>query len=258
VLRNGKDYVMERMLKIAIIISLSCFLYADPPGYYSVGPENCDYTDIQSAIDDATGYYHIEVYAGTYQITSPIDFKGKYIRVFSRDGADDTTIEMTSSGCVVEFDDSETGSAELIGFTITGGTGQGSITKRGGGIYIDDAGPQIEDCIIEGNSADEGTGVYASDPTSSFLLDNCVVKNNAANANSTGREIYLFSGSGRITDCTVMNDDSQNDALGGIFLVSMASSFTLEESSIQNNNGPGVELYPTFRTSRIANFRFYN
>jgi hypothetical protein len=248
VLRKGKDYVMERTLKIAIIISISCYLYADPPGYYSVGPMNCDYTDIQSAINNVPSetYFHIEVYADTYEITSPIDFLGKSIRVFSRDGASSTIIERTNSGCVVKFATGETGSAELIGFTITGGTGKTvSSQEKGGGIYIENSGPQIEDCIITGNSADLGAGIYADSPASTFLVDNCVIKDND-NTGTRAREIYLEDGAGLITGCTIGPDafpgGEDPNSLGGIYLDNMYSWFTLEESTIHYNNGSGVEL----------------
>lgn len=117
------------------------------------------YERIQDAIDAAQPDDEIRVAAGTY--AERIDFRGKPIRVIGA-GADTTTIDAsTVGGSVVTFDEGETADALLRGFTLRGGSGTYySFRYSGGGIYIYNANPTIESCVLRDNVADTGAGLF--------------------------------------------------------------------------------------------------
>jgi len=121
---------------------------------------------IQDGLD--TALHCVAVFPGTY--TENIDFGGQDISVVSTDGSETTIIDGSAGGPVVTFMTAETTDAELIGFTVTGGTGYEEITSSsyscgcgdtctdyyttycGGGVYIDGATPYLEDVIAYQNT----------------------------------------------------------------------------------------------------------
>jgi hypothetical protein len=121
---------------------------------------------IQEAMDAALEC--VLVRKGTY--TENLDFNGKNILVESENGSRATVIDgSAASAPVVTFDSGETSGAELLGFTLIGGSGYSveTTTTRscdssstctdhytsicGGGIYIDGSEPTLVDLNIRGN-----------------------------------------------------------------------------------------------------------
>ena len=112
----------------------------------AVGPgAGYDFETIQAGIDAAVDGDTVLVAAGEYIITEPITFQGKAITVQSEARADETTIRMgtpadTRRGSVVIFENNETETSVLDGFTLTGGKGCWVASEDkwlGGGIYFD-------------------------------------------------------------------------------------------------------------------------
>ena len=198
--------------------------------------------------------------------TENIDFGGKAITVISVNGAGNTTIDGGGSGSVVTFNNSETTSSVLDGFTITNGAGKDVGNKLyGGGIYCDSASPTIQNCIIDSNIAGYGGGIYFNASAGAIITD-CDITDNTASkvggggdgggikcvsssptisgCNITGNTaidwgggIYCYSSSSpTITKCIVA-DNSGFDG-GGISCVN-TSSTTIEKSTIFNNHTPG-------------------
>ncbi|MCB9780568.1 MAG: putative metal-binding motif-containing protein [Alphaproteobacteria bacterium] len=135
---------------------------------------------IQDGIDLANEC--VVVHAGTYY--EAIDYSGKDISVTALDGPEETIIDASeASGPVVTFMTSESASALLSGFTLTGGDGYEESTSEsysctsvttctnyyysysGGGIYINSADPMIEDCVVENNSLPPYSEVSSGDDT---------------------------------------------------------------------------------------------
>jgi predicted outer membrane repeat protein len=109
---------------------------------------------IQAAIDAALDGDEIEVAPGTYY--ERINFDGKAIRLYSRNGAEATILHGRGAGSVVECVKGEDAATVLEGFTITGGR-----ALNGGGMYNVGSSPTIIGCIFEGNTADSrGGGMY--------------------------------------------------------------------------------------------------
>jgi len=94
---------------------------------------------------------------------------------------DTTIIDATGSGesaivCLY-------GSIENL--TITGGSGNGKL-KLGGGVYTRESHISIKNCIISGNSASFGAGVYAA---KGIFMEDCVIADNVSEISGGG--LYL-------------------------------------------------------------------
>jgi hypothetical protein len=104
--------------------------------------------------------------------------------------------------------------ATLRGFTLTGGHTQATgttVDAQGGGAYLA-GGNQVSNCIITGNQAVLGGGVYVTD-FPSFALRNCVLSGNSA---SNGGGIYV-NNYGAIL-YSVLRDNEATDRGGGVYM----------------------------------------
>jgi hypothetical protein len=112
-----------------------------------------DRPTIQEGIAAAGDGDRVLVAPGTY--FENIEFLGRDIQVIGTEGAENTIIDAGRHGSVVRFHGHETRETLLSGFTIQGGA-----TKfNGGGIYIFNSSPRIEDNVIRSNVACIGAGL---------------------------------------------------------------------------------------------------
>ncbi len=132
-----------------------------------------------------------------------ITFRGKDLVVRSTSGASVTTIDAGSvpgdlaHGLV--FSGSETRSAILEGFTVTGGWAAGaSPLDQGGGVLCSGGSPSIRGCVFKRNRAADGGGAAV---TSGFpLFEDCVFEENIA-ARGGGGVACLYSEASQFTRC---------------------------------------------------------
>ena len=110
---------------------------------------------IQAGINYASAGDLVFVEPGTY--TENIDFLGKAITVQGEYGAGVTAIDGDQSGSVVTFENGETATSVLEGFTIKNGSGTSGV---GGGIYCDSSSPTITGCTLSGNTASNSGGGF--------------------------------------------------------------------------------------------------
>jgi hypothetical protein len=128
----------------------------------------------------------------------------KSIWVTSVDPGDSLTMAATliqppqNHRSVVSFPPSVQSAARLSGFTITGGDGQRiSGRHHGGGIYVDEASPLIEHCMIRNNgnrtASLAGGGIFAAGAGALVRLRSCYFDSNGSNS-SAGGAIYCSAG----------------------------------------------------------------
>ena len=200
-----------------LVILLTCSLSVEAKAeILEVGVSGYLYTSIQEAINRAvSGNDLVLVHDGTY--IENLDFKGKMIVVRSENGAAVTIIDGNANGSVVTFGSAEIGGNSVLeGFTVKNGNGTALIGDTlGGGIYCNNSSSAaISECIISGNTASNGGGVYCKDSSLSIL--NCIILGNTA---SNGGGIYSEYSSPNLVNCTIAGNTSSSNG-GGIYLIS--------------------------------------
>ncbi len=135
---------------------------------------------IQQGIDAAApaGFDTVLVAPGVY--AENVDFLNKRVALVSELGPDATIIDGGQNGPVVRIAGPiDWGlDVELVGFTLTNGSGD-AYQDAGGGLFIADSSPLIEDCVVTGNQAEfNGGGIYAEN--SAALVRGCTIESNVA------------------------------------------------------------------------------
>lgn len=137
--------------------------------------------------------------------------------------------------------------AAIAGLTITNGT-VSSDFGAGGGIYNDHAVLTLSDCIVSGNSATYGGGIFNEgfSGSATLTLNNCTVGGNwglqHAGIGSPGGGIYNHGTSGSATvtsnSCT-FSGNSATDG-GGIYSVGFSGNamVTLNNTTFSGNSAP--------------------
>ena len=196
------------LLKLIVNLSLGCLFTVTAYGAtLEVGPSGYPYTSIQTAITAATSGDTVLVHDGTY--VENINFSGKAITVRSANGAAGTIIDGNASGSVVTFNSGEGSGSILDGFTIRNGSGNGlewwrrdllqffcsdhhqlqdhgkySILRRRDWLAATLPAPTITNCIVSGNTASIGGGIYSRE--SSPTITNCTISGNEGTCNGRG------------------------------------------------------------------------
>jgi hypothetical protein len=198
-----------------------------------------DYDSIQGAIDSAIpGVVRtINVAPGEYE--GPIDFKGKAVVVRGA-GAAATTIRGSGgqTKSVVTFSGGEPAIAALEHIRVTGGATGSPFPgapqfQVGGGVFGYNSAASISHCIIEGNVASFGAGIYLWNSTGRVQF--CSIRNN--NAGADGGGALLFGGTPTMSDCSVVNNRA-NSRGGGLHLVSGVQ--LVERVDVSKNHSDNV------------------
>jgi predicted outer membrane repeat protein len=194
-----------------------------------VGPGD-DYTQIQAAIDAAQNGDTVLVAPGLY--IESISYRGKAITVASEAGATATTIQGAGSSTVL-FATHEGADAVLEGFTVTGGSGTSSGgPSLGGGILCDGSSPSVRDCVVQGNSADAGGGLFLN--LSQASLAGVTISANTSNGYGGG--IYSQSSQPTLRDCALTQNESPWSGAG---IYAQDSVITLIDTTISKHECPG-------------------
>ncbi len=209
----------------------------------SVGSLDDPWLTIQEGIDAATQC--VLVSDGTYY--EAIDFGGNDLLVESLGGSGSATINASGqSAPVVTMNSGESSGAELVGFTLEGGSGYESttssssscgsgetcvdyyVTTCGGGLYLDGATPTLTDIIVQDNTvtADEDT----TDGNDTYTYY------------SYGGGLCALNTTLSLSGVDVLRNDAEE---GGGLYIDASSSVTFEQGWVQGNsadNGAGLEL----------------
>jgi beta propeller repeat protein len=195
------------------------------------------YDYIQHAINAAAAGDHIVADKGVYQ--ESIDFKGKGVKVSSRDPGDRAVVARTiirGAGSAVTFTSGETGACVVAGFTIEG-------SERG--VYCYGASPAITNCIIA-ECGGPGMELFKS---SRPEIANCRIAGNGGcgirNWTYPGPRGPLYT-CPTITSC-VIAENQQEGIFGGIP--------TINNCTIVGNLANGVNSYRLTVTNSII---YYN
>jgi PKD repeat protein len=141
--------------------------------------QNCLYHSIQDAIDGSFEGDIILVHPGTY--TESLDFKGKAVQVKAMPGNQKPVIDADNRRSAILFKTNESSDSVLSGFVI-----QNGYAANGGGIFIDNASPLIENCMIQNNHAlFLGGGIYMTNGAAP-ILENIFVINNICESFGAG------------------------------------------------------------------------
>jgi hypothetical protein len=216
----------------------------------TIGPgAGYDFNAIQAGIDAAVDGDTVLVAPGEYVITEPVTFRGKAITVQSEVGREETTIRMdtpadANRGSVVIFENNETATSILDGFTITGGIGlrlwipeKSEFDWIGGGIAFNASSGTVRNCAIVQNKPKYSGGGVVAPFGSSLNLVNCLVAGNTA---AYGGGIACSYGSTvTMTDCIVRDNSVGNDG-GGLICVFDNASLVMNNCYIAKNYSGGV------------------
>ena len=173
-----------------------------------------EYPTIQVAIESASHGNEILIGPGTYRSKNDLPYvinpMGKELWIHSSAGPEVTIIDGESARTVLECTYNETNLTIIEGLTLTGGFS----TWRGGGVYCSGS-PMIKDCVIEGNTAEDGAGIYCFGSTASIdsglEVINCQIKDNSASGSGGGILVWWFA-TANLTNCILENN---NAVLGG-------------------------------------------
>jgi len=228
-----------------------------------------EYATIQAAIDAAVDGDVVIIAPGTYtgDGNRDIDFLGKAITVRSIDPNDPNTIAATIINCNGTgadphrgfcFHSNEDANSVVDGFTITNGHGLkeqfGSYTLPfGGAIYCTGSGPTITNCIITGNKATYGAGIFAGRNGNPTITNCTIIGNNRPGIGGgyTGGGIYCWwNSAATITDCTI----SGNHGAGIYFHGTESPSAEISNCEITDNSCVGI----SFRAGTINNCTISN
>jgi outer membrane protein assembly factor BamB len=203
-----------------------------------------DFPTIQGATGAAIDRLSkIIVRDGTYTGTGNVnlDFGGKEIRLESENGPEKCIIDGENSARGFYFNNQEKEGSVISGFTIRNCTAPSSPQWEGGGgaIKCTNSSPTISNCIITGNSARLGAGVFIKD--GSPVITGCTIAANHAEA--TGGGIHSTRSTARITGCTIARNTA--GARGAGVLCEGGPSPTFTGCKIANNaaQGSGGGIY---------------
>jgi len=205
---------------------------------------------IQAAVDVATAGDTVRVTNGTYTLTSEITVT-KAITVESVNGCDVTLVDGQDAHRCFHLSDS---ACTLRGFTIENGKVVGShydVFEGGGGVRCNNNTPVIANCILTGNSADNGGGCWRGTLNNCTLsgnsadfegggccggtLNSCILIDNSAGMNGGGvGSVYLTpwsidSGGFTLNNCTLISNTADNG--GGCGRTSMGCAPTCRASN---------------------------
>ncbi|MEW5802295.1 MAG: choice-of-anchor Q domain-containing protein [bacterium] len=207
-----------------------------------------DFASIQQAIDFALHGDVIIVYPATYKENLVI--RGKNISLVSQNGPASTIIDGSQAGPVIVLVNVSK-SSSLKGFTIR----NGSSIRYAGGIYCQNASPEIEDCIMSRNSSVDSGGGIGCDQKSSPAISNCTMSENSAQA---GGGVYCDRSSPTIVACLITKNiaTAHEGPRGGGGIYSYNSAPKITACTISNNQascGGGILCFgPTCCQPKIV------
>ena len=195
-----------------------------------------DYATIQEAIDAATDGNTILVGPGEYP--EAIDFGTKNLVLESSDGPETTIIGRYGTKIsIVTIGGGQTIATELRGFTIWRGYRGTPVPGNpsslvGGGIFVNESSPLIENCIFTDNKTAFGSGIYHF--YGGGEVRNCQFIQNFSTSNGGGAQTFISDV--QYIDCTFDDNYAVNEG-GGIKII--LGTTDLSNCTFTNNGSGG-------------------
>ncbi|MEW6741888.1 MAG: hypothetical protein AB1486_03930 [Planctomycetota bacterium] len=225
-----------RPLMAILTVSLLVVVTPAAPGRILRVPE--EYPTIQNGIDNAQPGDTVLVAPGTYD--EAISLGSKSITVMSSHGPGVTTIDGFTTAPVVSFSSLFPTPDPILleGFTITGGGGffDWFLGHLGGGLFGNNGNHlTVRNCIIRGNTADNGLGGGICCVNQAFAeLVGCLIIDNTAESGAAVAGYHIAGVS--LVNCTV--SDNIADSIGGVAYVDIGSSVSLNNGIAWGNSSP--------------------
>lgn len=246
-----------------------------------------DQATIQLGIDNALTGDTVLVQPGTY--FENLNYNGKnivvgslYLTTGDSSFISSTTIMpslvATQNGSIVTFENGETSAAQLIGFTLTEGTGNYrqigfDNLYYGGAIYCHSSSPLLSHLIIVNNIAECGGGIFLY--SSNSIVENCLIHENVCNSinfaapdagggiacwncsnatirnskiftntvSTAGAGIYTLNSSTHVVNCLITGNHSMT--MGSAFYADSWSNLNITNCTVSKNlcdSGAGITL----------------
>lgn len=168
-------------------------------------------TAIQPAIDAAASGDEIRVAPGTYYLSgSEVYVPPEKALTLRGTQSREAIINALYQSCGLRVE----GTNSLVeGFTIR--SGQLATLGYGGGIHIGRTAT-VRDCLVTGNWAAGGAGIFVASEATNSLVEDCTIEGNTA-TNGAGGGVVLYENSrGRINRCIIR--DNGADYGGGVWI----------------------------------------
>lgn len=205
------------------------------------------FAHIQEALNAASDGATIVVNPGTYR--ENLNFLGKRVAVTSAGGPVQTIIDGGGAGPGISFQLGEGAGSVLRGFTVQNGS-----AANGGGIYVLDTSPRLENLIVTNNVALlGGSGLFLR---GNPILNDVQVMGNRTSDGLEGGGILISGGAPQLTRLLVAGNIAQNG--GGVQITSGTPLFF---NSLFSGNqaalGGGVGLSGTDALATFVNSSFH-
>lgn len=200
-----------------------------------------DQPSIQAGINAAANGDTVLVGPGTYY--ENIDFLGKAITVSSEQGSSVTILDGRALDSVAKFTSGEGRNSTLSGFTLQNGYSTFSTPGfgDGGGIWIRNSSPTIQNNVIANNRACEGPGIFVQ--SGSPLIQGNTIRNNTQTGCSGGvggGGIGLLGGPGAEIRGNIIEQNSLTSADGAGIAMFGAGSPVIAGNIIRQNTATGL------------------
>ncbi len=233
---------------VGAIVSAASITNTASASTLTVCASGCGYTTIDAAIAASVSGDVIEVAAGTYLLSSPLDPAGKAITIrgaLNAQGAPAAVLDGQGLTSIFMFDSNEAPNTVLEHLVITNGYG-----GNAGAIDIVDSSPTVRHCRIVNNSGIVGGGVMIK--YGAPLFEHCEIADNVAGAYGGG--CYISTEGARFVECVIARNTATTG--GGILL---SGSISMEACELLGNHGGshggGISMKagnPTFTTCRVS------
>lgn len=239
-------------------------------------------TNIQDAVNSASDFDVIVVSDGHYLLSSPVNVS-KSLTVQSLNGPQNTIVDGQGSVQGFLLIGYQT---TLSGFTVTNGYSDYRSGIRGGGIYCDELGVVVSNCVIVGNrvlSSGTGTATAYGGGVSGGTIKNCTITSNEADQDNffEGSNNYSYGGGAHgcyligciisnnysagsgggahkssFSDCRIVNNYAKEH--GGGFYTGHVTDSVIQDNICLGNGGGGYDAIRVGRCKFIGNSALFD